>query len=163
MRATLFGLAASAWMLVACGNGPTPMSDASASSDGAADSSSANVDAAREASTAPDDCVITQVMAASQCAESCGARLTLPSGRRFCTQPCSDDAYCQSYSPTLKCAMEVGACVERCATDAECTARGFPRCHPVGMFCDTIPPCATDAQCMGVGLTRCVMPGAYCE
>ncbi|MFO0563024.1 MAG: hypothetical protein U0269_33695 [Polyangiales bacterium] len=150
--------------MMGCGNAPAPVMDSGA--DASASDSAAVTDAASdagEAGNAPDDCLIQQVAMASQCAESCGARLTLPSGRRFCTQPCSDDAYCQRYSSTLKCATEVGACVERCASDAECTARGFPRCHPVAMFCDTIPPCSTNAQCTSVGLTRCVLPGAYCE
>jgi hypothetical protein len=147
--------------VVGCAGAPAPGPDAAADASAATDV--AQHEAAVEAGAPPDDCVIERVMLASQCNESCGARLTLPSGQRFCTQPCTSDDYCQRYSPTLKCAVEAGACAERCASDAECTARGFPRCHPVGMFCDTIPACTSNAQCTSIGLTRCVMPGAYCE
>lgn len=111
----------------------------------------------------PDDCVIHYVAKKTDCAESCEARLSLPTPGAFCTQTCSKDAECALYDPGLVCAADTGTCMWSCIEDAACVALGLPRCHPVGHFCDTLPPCDTNAQCVGVGYTKCVKPGAYCE
>ena len=45
-----------------------------------------------------------------------------------------------------------GACVEPCATDAECTTPGAPRCDGVAGECG----CSSDADCVAPGASLCV-------
>ena len=97
------------------------------------------------------------------CNADCEARLFLPDGRRYCTLTCATLADCAPYGDTLTCASETGTCMPRCLADADCLAQGFPRCHPVGSFCDTLPACRSDQLCLDNGLTTCVLAGNYCQ
>lgn len=116
-----------------------------------------------DAAPAPTACRIETVATSAGCNDDCEVRLFLPNGARFCTLTCASDAACTPYGASLTCAAEVGTCMPKCTTDAQCTSQGLARCHPLGSFCDTIPPCQTDAQCAANGLTTCVMPGSYCQ
>jgi hypothetical protein len=126
------------------------------------------IDAAIDAPAGPDAppptaCQVKVSATPGGCSDDCDARLTLPNNSRFCTVICTNDPDCKVYSASLTCSTEVGTCMPSCTTDASCQAAGFPRCHPVGSFCDTIPACQTDKQCQDLGYARCVMPARYCE
>lgn len=144
---------------------------------GAADAGSPALDGGEDAGTfdagppdagpadagAPTACVVKVVASSPECHQDCEVRLFLSGGTRWCTLTCARTEDCTPYGSTLTCASEVGACMATCAVDADCVARGFPRCHPVGSFCDTLPACQSDQLCLDNGLTRCVIPGNYCQ
>jgi hypothetical protein len=153
----LIGLAAAA----ACDGGGGPGVDAGG--DDAAGDAATGIDAALGLDARPPTgCVVVVAASGAACAADCEVHLFLPSGMAYCTLTCGGDPDCTPYGAELTCAAETGTCMLRCSDDLGCQAAGFPRCHPVGSFCDTLPPCTTDTQCQNVGLTRCVMPGAYC-
>lgn len=111
----------------------------------------------------PTACVVEIVATSPQCRQECDVHLFLPGGQRFCTVTCATTEDCAPFGATLICPSEVGVCMLPCGADAECLAGGFPRCHPVGAFCDTLPACTSNQLCLDNGLTTCVMPGHYCQ
>lgn len=159
LRSLLAALASTCALVAACGgNGDgDSMLDASAGDAASAIDAAAAIDA-----RPPTACVVTVAASGAACNDDCEAHLFLPAGTAYCTLFCATDGDCTPYGADLTCAAEVGTCMPRCVDDGGCQAAGFPRCHPLGSFCDTIPACSGDQQCIDLGYERCVMPGAYC-
>ncbi len=116
--------------------------DATSGEDAAADGA-APVDGGRDAFGPVADagsingCAIRTTKVGAECGDTCGVHLQLLGAAGFyCTQDCEDAAGCAD-APALTCAP-YGACVPRCAGDAECKAQGFKRCDTTAGACDTL-------------------------
>lgn len=156
----------SLWMTSACVCGVAVEVDAGMESLPVVDAGTPDAgtpDAGQPDAGPPSACLVEVVATSPDCNQDCEVHLFLPSGRRYCTLTCARTEDCTPYGPTLICAPEVGACMRPCTGDAECLAQGFPRCHPAGAFCDTLPACQNDQFCVDNGLTTCVVPGNYCQ
>lgn len=149
-----------ALVATSCGKEQSPVIDAPTST--TTDASAVMSDAVMIDAPPPTACRMIVVSSSSGCSEDCDVRLTLPDGGRFCTVTCTDDPECTAYNANLTCSLEIGTCMQKCTYDAECQSMGLPRCHPVGEFCDTIPPCQSDQQCIDLGYASCKMPERYC-
>jgi hypothetical protein len=131
---------------------------------GVIDAGAAAIDApGPDAPPPPTACRVEVVATSPECHEDCEVRLFLPDGSRYCTLTCASTQDCTPYGSALTCSTEVGTCMPSCSDDAACLGQGFPRCHPVGSFCDTLPACQHDQLCLDNGLTMCVIPGNYCQ